>query len=229
MTCTGGRSAWRAVGQPARPRLQGFSGQITAGSIRAGQRIRVMPSGRESTVERVVVTYVGDREHAVPGLSVTLTLADEIDISCGDVVAAATDPPAVADQFETHIIWMDEKEMLPGRPYLLKIGTHTTGVTIHRPGYKFRAERCLARQLLGDGEFVEVYVNAPLALAESRDRKGLYAKARKGDLVHFAGIDTPYEPPETPDIRLEPTGAFSAEQSADRVIRHLIHAGIVRE
>ncbi|GAA2410271.1 sulfate adenylyltransferase subunit CysN [Actinomadura vinacea] len=378
--------------------FRGFSGRVLGGTVRAGDRIRVLPSGRESTVARIV-TRDGDLDEAVPGQSVTLTLTDEIDISRGDVIAAAGDPPGVADQFECHLVWMSEQPMLPGRPYLLKIGAGTTGASTARPKYRvnvntlehtaaktlelneigvatinldrpiafdpyadncemggfvlidrftndtvgaglidfalrrahnvhwqaidvdkqararikgqrpavvwftglsgagkstianlverklheqgfhtclldgdnvrhglnkdlgfteadrvenvrrvaevsrlfveagvivlasfispFRAERRLARDLLGDGEFIEVHVDAPLEVAEGRDRKGLYAKARRGELVHFTGIDSPYEAPEAPEVRLDAGGAVPAADNADLVVEYLRRAGVL--
>jgi bifunctional enzyme CysN/CysC len=91
----------------------------------------------------------------------------------------------------------------------------------------FRAERRMARELVGDGDFVEVFVDASLEVAESRDVKGLYAKARRGDLVHFTGIDSPYEAPESPEIHLDAGGIESAEAAADRVLAYLRDAGII--
>jgi bifunctional enzyme CysN/CysC len=376
-----------------RPNLdfRGFSGQIVAGSVRPGDRITVLPSGRESTVAGIV-TADGDLDEAVAGQSITVTLTDEVDVSRGDVLAAPSEPPAVADQFEAHIIWMDEQEMLPGRPYLMKIGTRIVGATLAHPKYKinvntlehtaaktlelneigvaninldrpvpfdpyeqnrymggfilidrftngtvaagllhfalrradnvhwqaievnkdaharlkgqgpcvvwltglsgagkstianiverklhemgrhtylldgdnvrhglnrdlgftdvdrvenirrvaevaglmvdaglivlasfispFRAEREMARQRLEEGEFVEVFVDTPLATAEERDRKGLYAKARRGELANFTGIDSAYEAPLDPEIRIE-TSQISAEQAADVIIDYL--------
>jgi len=376
-----------------RPNLdfRGFSGQIVAGSVRPGDRVTVLPSGRESTVAGIV-TADGDLDEAVAGQSITVTLTDEVDVSRGDVLAAASEPPAVADQFEAHIIWMDEQEMLPGRPYLMKIGTRIVGATLAHPKYKinvntldhtaaktlelneigvaninldrpvpfdpyeqnrymggfilidrftngtvaagllhfalrradnvhwqaievnkeaharlkgqgpcvvwltglsgagkstianiverklhemgrhtylldgdnvrhglnrdlgftdvdrvenirrvaevaglmvdaglivlasfispFRAEREMARQRLEEGEFVEVFVDTPLATAEERDRKGLYAKARRGELANFTGIDSAYEAPLDPEIRIE-RSQISAEQAADVIIDYL--------
>ena len=371
--------------------FRGFSGEITSGVVRAGDKVRVLPSGRESTVERIV-TFDGDLEQAAAGQSITLSLADEIDISRGDILAAASSPPAVADQFEAHIIWMSEAEMLPGRPYLLKIGARTVNATLAQPKYKvnvntlehsaaktlelneigvcnlnvdrpiafdpyvesrdtggfilidkftngtvacgllhfalrrsdnvhwqaleinkdaralqksqrpavlwftglsgsgkstianivekklyelgrhtylldgdnvrhglnkdlgftdadrvenirrvsevsalmvdaglfvlvsfispFRAERRMARERVGDGEFIEIYVSTPLSVAETRDPKGLYAKARRGELSNFTGIDSPYEEPEAPEITID-TESMSAEQAADQIIDYL--------
>ncbi len=370
------------------PSFRGFAGQLVAGRIASGDRVRVLPGGQTSTVERVV-TADGDLAEAVAGQSVTLTLTDEIDVSRGDVLAAASEAPAVADQFETSIVWMGEAPMLPGRPYLLKLGTRTVGVSVAQPKYKvnvntmehtaartlalneigvcninldrpvpfdpytvnrdmggfiiidrlsdatvaagmihfalrradnvhwqsvevdkaaraaqgqqtprvvwftglsgsgkstianlvekrlyaagrrtylldgdnvrhglnkdlgfteadrvenirrvaevsrlmvdaglivlvsfispFRAERQMARSLLEDGEFVEVYVDTPLEVAETRDPKGLYQKARRGELTNFTGIDSPYEPPEDPEVRIDTT-VLTAEQAAAAVI-----------
>lgn len=377
--------------------FRGFSGQILSGIIRPGDRIRVLPSGQESDVERIV-TFSGDLDEAFAGQSVTLTLTDEIDISRGDVISISNNPPAVADQFEAHIVWMAEHEMLPGRPYLAKIGTRTVGITVTHPKYKvnvntlehtatktlalneigvcnisfdrpvafdayrdnrdmggfviidrmtnttvgagmidfalrradnvhwqaievnkeahasmkgqkpgvvwftglsgsgkstianiverklhqmgrhtymldgdnvrhglnrdlgfteedrvenirrvaevsglmvdaglivlvsfispFRAERRLARERLAEGEFIEVFVDTPIEVAEQRDPKGLYKKARQGELKNFTGIDSPYERPEKPEIRIDST-VTSAEEAADIVIAHLRDSGFL--
>ena len=376
-----------------RPNLdfRGFCGMLASGSLRPGERVRVQPSGRESRVARIVALE-GDRAQAVAGESVTITLEDEIDISRGDVISAADAPAEVADQFECSIVWMADEAMLPGRPYLLKIGTRTVGATITEPKYKvnvntmehlaakkldlneigvcnialdravafdpyianrdtggfilidrltnntvgagmlhfalrrshnihlqhvdidkaarsslmgqkpavlwftglsgagkstianlvekklyamgrhsylldgdnvrhglnkdlgfteadrvenirrvaevarlmvdaglivitafispFRAERALARGLLSEGEFIEVHVDTPLEVAESRDVKGLYAKARRGELANFTGIDSPYEAPEAPELRVATT-VLSPDQAADLVIEKL--------
>ena len=371
--------------------FRGFSGQIVSGIVRPGDRVRVAPSGLTSTVARIV-TQDGDLAEAVAGQSVTITLADEIDISRGDMLADATDPPGVADQFEARIVWMSETEMLPGRSYLMKIGTRTAGVSLAHPKYKvnvntlerlaaktlelneigvcnlnvdrpiafdpydanrdtggfilidrrtnntvgagmihfalrradnvhwqavevhkaahsllkgqkpcvvwftglsgagkstiadvveqklhaegrhtylldgdnvrhglnrdlgftdadrvenirrvaevsglmvdaglivlvsfispFRAERQLARDRVDANEFIEVHVDTPLHVAEARDVKGLYKKARSGQLPNFTGIDSPYEPPEAPELRVDTT-TMTAEEAADRVIAAL--------
>lgn len=91
----------------------------------------------------------------------------------------------------------------------------------------FASSREMARGLLGEGEFIEIYVNTPLAVAESRDPKGLYKKARSGQLKNFTGIDSPYEAPENPEIALDTT-SLSADQAAERVIDDLKMRGIVR-
>jgi bifunctional enzyme CysN/CysC len=383
-----------------RPNLdfRGFSGRIVSGQVRPGDRVRILPCGYASTVARVV-TADGDLAESVAGQSVTITLADELDISRGDVIAAAWDPPAVADEFDCRLVWMGEEQLLPGRPYLLKIGTRTVGATVGRPKYKvdvntgehltagtltlneigscdirldrpvafdpyadnremggfilidrvtngtvaagllsgalrraadihwqavtvnrrararqkgqhpavvwftglsgagkstvanlveqrlhelgchtylldgdnvrhglnsdlgftdadraenvrrvahlarlmadaglivlasfispFRAERRSARDLFDDGEFIEVHVDVPLAVAEARDHKGLYAKARRGELPNFTGVDSPYEQPEAPELRLDASGAVTAETLAEAVVDHLRAAGIL--
>jgi bifunctional enzyme CysN/CysC len=382
-----------------RPNLdfRGYAGTIASGTVRPGDRIRAQPSGRESTVARLV-TPGGDLPLAVAGQWVTLTLADEIDISRGDVISSANSPAEVADQFEATLVWMGEEPMLPGRPYLMKIAARSVSATLTELKYKvnvntmehlaartlelneigvcnvaldrpvtfdpysvnretggfilidrmtnntvgagmlhfalrrahnihlqhldvdkaaraaqkrqrpaviwftglsgagkstianlvekkllalgnhsylldgdnirhglnknlgftdadrvenirrvaevarlmvdaglivltafispFRAEREMARGLLAEGEFVEVHVDTPLAIAEQRDVKGLYRKARRGELKHFTGIDSPYEAPENPELRVN-TADCSAEDAADLVIAKMRELGVL--
>jgi bifunctional enzyme CysN/CysC len=85
----------------------------------------------------------------------------------------------------------------------------------------FRSERQMARELVRPGEFIEIFVDTPLAVAEHRDPKGLYGKARRGELKNFTGIDSPYEPPEAPELALHTEDA-TAEHAADAVIRLLL-------
>ena len=377
-----------------RPNLdfRGFAGTIAAGTIAPGDAIRVLPSGKTSTVARIV-TMDGDLDMAVAGQSVTLTLADEIDCSRGDVIAAAGDPPQVADQFEATIVWMADEPLLPGRGYWLKLGTQTVTAQVHAPKYQvnvntleqvaaktldlnaigvanlvtdrpvvfepyadrselggfilidkltnatvaagmlhfalrrardvhwqsidvtraahaqqkgqapkvlwftglsgsgkstianlvekrlfalgrhsylldgdnvrhglnkdlgfndadrienirrvgevarlmtdaglivltafispFRAERELVRSMLPAGDFVEIFVDTPLAVAEARDVKGLYRKARLGEIVNFTGISSPYEAPERPDIRIDTTRE-TPEAAAERIVEHIM-------
>ncbi|HWA61352.1 MAG TPA: sulfate adenylyltransferase subunit CysN [Caulobacteraceae bacterium] len=134
-----------------RPNLdfRGFAGQIASGVVRPGDAVRILPSGRQTRVARIV-TKDGDLDEAVAGQSITLTLEDEVDCSRGDVIAAADAPPEVADQFESTIVWMAEEPMLPGRPYWLKIGTRTVAATITTPKYKVNVntlEQAPAKQL----------------------------------------------------------------------------------
>jgi len=377
-----------------RPNLdfRGFSGLISTGTIRPGDAVRVLPSGRTSTVTRIV-TLNGDLDEAAAGQSVTLCFADEIDCSRGDVIAIADDPVQAADQFEATIVWMDENELLPGRPYWLKIGTQTVTATVQQPKYQvnvntlehlaaktldlnaigvanlstdrsipfepyaqnrdlggfilidkmtnatvaagmihfslrradnvhwqatdvtrehhaqvknqkpavlwltglsgagkstianlvekklarmnrhtflldgdnvrhglnkdlgftdadrvenirrvgevaklmtdaglivitafispFRAERDMVRQMMQPGEFLEVHIDTPLTEAEKRDVKGLYRKARAGDLKNFTGIDSPYEPPQDPEIHIDTT-SMTAEDAAEKIVAKLI-------
>jgi bifunctional enzyme CysN/CysC len=120
-----------------RPNLdfRGFSGQIASGTVAPGDSVRVLPSGKTSTVSRIV-TFDGDLEQAVAGQSVTICLADEIDCSRGDVLSVADAPPQVADQFEATIVWMSEEPMLAGRAYWLKLGTQTVSATVQEPKYQ---------------------------------------------------------------------------------------------
>ncbi|QOR37441.1 sulfate adenylyltransferase subunit CysN [Billgrantia diversa] len=382
-----------------RPNLdfRGFTGMIASGVVKPGDAIRVQPSGQSSTVKRIY-TFDGDLEQAVAGQSVTLLLEDEIDISRGDMISGIEQPAQTADQFETTLVWMHEQPLLPGRPYLMKLGTrwvsatvsdikyqinvntlehvaakqldlnaiavctlsldrtvafdpyrkspdtggfilidrltnntvgagmlhfalrrsqniHMQHVNIHKraralaKGQKpavlwltglsgagkstianlvetklhdagqhtylldgdnvrhglnrdlgftdadrvenirrvaevarlmadaglivltafispFRSERCMARDLMGEGEFIEIFVDTPLEVAEERDPKGLYKKARRGELKNFTGIDSAYEPPENPELRLD-TSTQSPEQAAEAVIATLREHGII--
>lgn len=377
-----------------RPNLdfRGFAGQIASGTVKPGDAVRVLPSGRTTTVARVVAAG-GDLDQAVAGESVTLTFADEIDCSRGDVIAAADAPPEVADQFEATLVWMDDQPLLPGRGYWLKLGTQTVSATVQQPKYAinvntlehlaaktlelnaigvaelatdkpivfepyaqskvlggfilidkltnrtvaagmlnfslrraqnvhwqptditradhaalknqkprvlwftglsgsgkstianavekrlnlmnrhtflldgdnvrhslnkdlgfteadrienirrvgevaklmtdaglivltafispFRAERDMVRAMLPEGEFIEIFVDTPLEVAEARDVKGLYKKARSGALKNFTGVDSPYEPPEHPEIRVN-TVAMTVDEAADAIIRAIM-------
>ncbi|TMV84036.1 sulfate adenylyltransferase subunit CysN [Thioclava sp. BHET1] len=377
-----------------RPNLdfRGFAGLIASGQVRPGDAVRVLPSGRTSEIARVV-TYDGDRDVAVAGEAVTLTLKDEIDCSRGQVIVAAQAPLEVADQFETTLVWMDETELLPGRSYWLKMATQTISATVQAPKYEvnvntqehlatktldlnaigvanittdreipfapytenrdlggfilidkitnrtvaagmihfalrrsqnihwqatditredhaamknqkpavvwltglsgagkstianilekklarmnrhtfildgdnvrhglnkdlgfteadrvenirrvgevaklmtdaglivitafispFRSERDMVRSMMQPGEFIEVFVDTPLEVAEERDVKGLYAKARAGKLKNFTGIDSAYEHPEAPEVRIDTTH-MDAEAAADQIIARLI-------
>jgi bifunctional enzyme CysN/CysC len=377
-----------------RPNLdfRGFAGTISSGSIAPGDAVRILPSGRTSSIARII-TAAGDSDSAVAGEAVTLTLADEIDCSRGDVIAIAGDPPQVADQFEATLVWMSDEDLLPGRSYLLKLGTQTVTATVQTPKHQinvntlehlaaktlelnaigvvplttsaplvfepytdsrelggfilidritnatvaagminfalrrsqnihlqatdisreahaalknqkpavlwltglsgagkstianlvekqlhrmnrhtflldgdnvrhglnkdlgftdadrienvrrvgevaklmtdaglivitafispFRAEREMVRAMMAPGEFFEIHVDTPLAEAEARDVKGLYKKARAGQLKNFTGIDSPYEAPERPEIRIDTT-AMSAEDAAKMIVERLI-------
>ncbi|ATI82113.1 sulfate adenylyltransferase subunit CysN [Sphingobium yanoikuyae] len=131
-----------------RPNLdfRGFAGLIASGSVKPGDAVRVLPSGKTSTISRIVTMPGGtgpasgtggdgDLDEAIAGQSVTLCFADEIDCSRGDVIAVADNPPEVSSQFEATIVWMDDEAMLPGRPYWLKIGTQSVSATVQAPKY----------------------------------------------------------------------------------------------
>ncbi|MFN3959584.1 MAG: sulfate adenylyltransferase subunit CysN [Parvularculaceae bacterium] len=376
-----------------RPNLdfRGFSGTIASGVVKPGDEVVVAPSGRRSTVTRIV-SMDGDLPVAGPQRAVTLTLADEIDISRGDILCAGRAPAEQSDQLAAHIIWMHDDELIPGRQYFFKTANrivsgsvtelkhkvnvntleHMSGKTLElnevgacnistsapiafdpyrdnrdtgsfiiidkrtnntvgvgmidfslrraqnvhwqdldvnkraraeakhqRPcvlwftglsgagkstvanlvekrlhdmgrhtytldgdnvrhglnkdlGFTdadrvenirrvaetaklmvdaglivlvsfispFQSERRMARELLEDGEFIEVYVSTPLAVCEKRDVKGLYAKARRGEIRNFTGIDSDYEPPENPELTLD-TSKVTAEAAAAAIVEHL--------
>ena len=394
-------SAGRAFRMPVQwvnrpdPDFRGFSGTIASGTVRPGDRVVACPSERESTVERIV-TGDGDLDAACAGQSVTLVLADEIDVGRGDLLADPGDPPAATDQFAAHLLWMHEDPLLPERQYLLKIGTRVTTAQVTALRYRidvstvehvaartlalnevgygnlaldeavafdpyravretggfilidrftnatvgagmvdfglrradnltrqdldvgkeqrarhkgqrpcilwftglpasgksttanrvekklaalgrhsylldgdnvrlglnrdlgftdadrvenirrvaevaklfvdagllvlvsfispFRDERRMARELVEEGEFVEIFVDTPLEECERRDPKGLYRKARAGEIVNFTGIDSAYEPPDNAEIVLK-TVDRSVEELSDEVVDHLRRGG----
>jgi bifunctional enzyme CysN/CysC len=117
-----------------RPNLdfRGFSGLISTGSVKPGDAIRVLPSGKTSTITKIV-TLDGELDEAVAGKSVTICFADEVDCSRGNVIAVADAPPEVSDQFEATIVWMDDDPLHVGRAYWLKLGTQTVSVTVQQP------------------------------------------------------------------------------------------------
>jgi bifunctional enzyme CysN/CysC len=166
--------------------------------VAPGDKVRVLPSGRESRVARVV-TLDGDLERAVAGQSVTLTLEDEVDVSRGDVLVAPSAPPIAADQFEATIIWMADEPMLPGRPYWLKIGTKQVSASITEPKYKVNVntlEHLAAKKLdLNEIGVCNVAVDHPVVFdpyAENRDTGGFILIDRLTNatvgagLIHFA-------------------------------------------
>ena len=158
--------------------FRGFSGMIAAGSVQPGDRVKMMPGGRETTIARIV-TFDGDLDRAGAGQSVTMTFADEVDASRGTVITAARDPLAVADQFETSILWLGDEPMLPGRPYLVKCATRTVQGAVAQPKYKINVntlEHMAARTLeLNEIGVCNLALDAEIAFApyaENRDLGG---------------------------------------------------------
>jgi bifunctional enzyme CysN/CysC len=120
-----------AVQGVIRPDLdfRGFTGLISSGVVRVGDEVRICPSGRTTRVARIV-TWAGDLPEAVAGQSITLTLADEVDVSRGDVIAAAASPPESAERFTATLVWMDEVPLVLGRSYWMKIGSRTVAAVV---------------------------------------------------------------------------------------------------
>jgi bifunctional enzyme CysN/CysC len=178
--------------------FRGFAGQVASGVIRPGDRLRVLPSGRECRVARIV-TRDGDLPEAVAGQSVTLTLDTEVDVARGDVLAAADCPPEVADQFEGTIIWMHDEPMLPGRTYWLKIGAQTVAAMIsplkHRIDVNTQERAPAERLELNDIGVGEIELDRAIAFepyAQSRVLGGFILIDRMSNqtvgagLLHFA-------------------------------------------
>ena len=136
------------VNRPS-PDFRGYSGLVTSGVLRVGDRVRIQPSGRQTQIARIV-TADGDLVEAAAGRSITVTLTDDVDVMRGDVISAATDPAEIADQFETTLVWLGDEPMLSGRSYLLKIGARTVGAVFSTPKHKVNVntlELLAARQL----------------------------------------------------------------------------------
>lgn len=145
--------------------FRGFSGTVEAGAASPGDPVVVLPSGRTSRIERVV-TLDGDLDRAVAGQAVTLVLADEIDVSRGDVIAAAAQPPEVADQFTARLVWMDEQPLLPERTYLLRLGTALVGARVTRLKHRLNINTldmaAATRLELNDVGLVNLALDRPL-------------------------------------------------------------------
>lgn len=378
-------------------RLRGYCGAVVSGRVSPGDRLAVLPGGSTASVARIA-TFGGDLDDAVAGQAVMLTLAEEVDVSRGDVLAADDARPAVAEQFAAHILWMSDQPMLPGRSYLLQIGTalvpaqvtelkHALSITtfeqvaakhldlneigfcnvavdraiafdayavnrdmgafilidrlsnatvgcgmirfplrrstniqwqtlkidksaraglkgqkpcilwltglsaagkstiadlveqsLHHRGHHtilldgdnirhglnrdlgftdedrvenirriaevaklmvdaglivivsfispFRTERLMARGLVGEDEFIEIFVDTPIEICEARDPKGLYKLARAGKLPNLTGIGSPYEPPEQPELVLA-AGVTPPEILAEQVVADLMQRRII--
>ena len=166
----------RAVERPFRMPVQlvsrpnadfrGFAGNIVSGSIATGRKVAVLPSGRTSQVARIV-TADGERDSARADDAITLVLADEVDVSRGDVIADAEDRPECTDQVAAHVVWMNDEPMLPGRPYIIKCGTQTATATVTALKHKINVdslEHVAARHLdLNEIGLCNLSLSRPLA------------------------------------------------------------------
>ena len=161
-----------------RPNLdfRGFSGQIASGAVKPGDAVRILPSGKMTTIDRIV-TLDGDLDEAVAGQSVTLTLSDEVDCSRGDVIAAADAPPEAADQFEATLVWMADEAMIAGRAYWLKLATQTVSATIQQPKYEINVntlDHLAAKTLELNGiGVVELSTDKPIVFEAYADNRTL--------------------------------------------------------
>ncbi len=158
--------------------FRGFAGLIATGTVRPGDPVRILPSGRTTTIARIV-TMDGDLPHAVAGQSVTLTLSDEVDCSRGDVIVTADAPPQVADRFRATIVWMDAEALLPGHGYWLKTGTSTVSATVQPPHHAVDvntlAELSVKTLQLNDIGVADVFTDRGIAFepyADDRDLGG---------------------------------------------------------
>ena len=161
-----------------RPNLdfRGFSGLVSSGTVKPGDTVRSLPSGKTSTV-RSIVTWDGEQEEAQAGQSVTITLNDEIDCSRGDVLAIADAPPEVSDQFEATLVWMDDEAMTPGRAYWLKLGTQNVSVTVQPPKYEINVntmEHLAAKTLeLNSIGVAEIATDRPIVFEPYAENRAL--------------------------------------------------------
>jgi bifunctional enzyme CysN/CysC len=183
-----------------RPNLdfRGFAGHIASGTVRAGDRVKALPSGRESRVARIV-TGDGDLESAIAGQCITITLTDEVDVSRGDVLVDVTEPPQAADQFEATLIGLTEAAVFPGRSYLMKLATKVVTATVNPLKHKVNVntlEHLAAERLeLNDIGVVELELDQPVVFedyARSRELGGFILIDRitnntvAAGMLHFA-------------------------------------------
>jgi bifunctional enzyme CysN/CysC len=156
--------------------FRGFAGTVVAGEVTPGTEIVVLPSGRRSTVARIV-TVDGDLDRVQAGQAVTLTLSDEIDASRGDVIALARQPPEVSDQFAAHLLWLGEDSLLPGRPYWLKIGTRTVGASVTEIKHKIDVntqEQLAAKSIeLNEVAYCNLHLDQPVPFEAYADNQVL--------------------------------------------------------
>ncbi|MDQ3204959.1 MAG: sulfate adenylyltransferase subunit CysN, partial [Pseudomonadota bacterium] len=173
--------------------FRGFAGTVVSGDIAPGDEVVALPSGRRSAVARIVAAD-GDLELARAGQAVTLTLVDELDISRGDVIASAARPPQVADQFAAHVLWMGEQALLPGRPYLLKIGARTVGASVteikHKVDINTQAELAAKHLELNEVGYCNLNLDQPVAFeayADNRELGGFILIDRQSNATVAAG------------------------------------------
>ena len=174
--------------------FRGFAGTIAGGSVAPGDRVVVLPRGQETSVARVV-TFDGDLERGVAGQAVTLTLADEVDVSRGDVIAPADSPAQVGDQFEATVVWMADEPLLRGRTYLMRVGTKTVPATVAPIKHRLDVDtldRIAADELqLNEIGVVELELGEPIAFdpyAENRDTGGFILIDRITNATVGAGL-----------------------------------------
>jgi bifunctional enzyme CysN/CysC len=174
--------------------FRGYSGTIATGLVRPGDRLVCAASGRSSTVERIV-TMDGDLAEAEAGSAVTITLADQIDISRGDVLAAPGAPVAVAHQFEAHLVWLGEQVMFPGRSYIVKLGTRSVSGTVthirHRVDVNTYQQVPAGTLEMNDVAVVSLSLTTPLAMerfADSRELGGFILIDRMSNATVAVGM-----------------------------------------
>lgn len=161
-----------------RPNLdfRGFSGLVSGGTIKPGDPVRIVPSGKNSRVKNII-TLDRELDEAVAGQSVTITLEDEVDCSRGDVIAAAGDPPEMSDQFESTIVWMSDEALKPGRGYWLKLATQTVSASVQEPKYEINIntmEHLAAKTLELNGIGVtEIHTDKPIVFEPYADSRQL--------------------------------------------------------
>ncbi|HET9232268.1 MAG TPA: adenylyl-sulfate kinase, partial [Vitreimonas sp.] len=191
------RMAVQSVVRPNQD-FRGFAGRISAGSVAPGDAVRILPSGRNAKIARIV-TADGDLQRADAGQSVTLTLDHEIDCSRGDVIAAAADPCEIADQFQATLVWMSDAPLFPGRRYTLKLGAASANATVTELKHSFdidTMQQLQAKQLAANEIGVgNVSLDRPLAFdpfAQNRDTGGFILideetnETAGAGLIHFA-------------------------------------------
>lgn len=174
--------------------FRGYSGTIASGVVRPGDRVAVLPSGRTTQVARIV-TMDGDFESASAGQAVTITIADELDIGRGDVLAAETERPLLAEQFAAHLIWMGDQPMLPGRSYFLALGTSLVPGQVTELKYKVKVntlEHIAAKHLeLNEIGFCNIALDRPIAFdayADNREMGGFILIDRVSNATVAGGM-----------------------------------------